>query len=80
MQSTKLFKRYRQTGSIIAFPINGAYIVAGLRKALDRLQFEYVDEVFSYRPDYETPLEGTYRTMKWVIEQGRAFYWRGTFK
>ena len=36
---------------------------------------DYVDVVFSHRPDYETPLEETVAAYNWVIEEGWAFYW-----
>lgn len=37
------------------------HIVEGLRNSLKRMQLDYVDVVFSHRPDYETPLEETVR-------------------
>jgi voltage-dependent potassium channel beta subunit len=50
-------------------------IIEGLKLSLERLQLEYVDVVFCSRPDSETPLEETVRTMNWVIEKGWALYW-----
>lgn len=33
------------------------------------------DVLFCHRPDPDTPIEETVRTMNWVIDQGWAFYW-----
>lgn len=51
------------------------HIIEGLDNSLKRLQLEYVDVVFSHRPDYETTLEETCAAFHHVIEQGKAFYW-----
>lgn len=51
------------------------HIVEGLDNSLKRLQMDYVDVVFSHRPDYETSLEETCAAFHHVIEQGKAFYW-----
>ncbi len=46
-----------------------------MNNSLKRLQLDYVDVVFCHRPDNETPLEETLRTMSSFIDQGKAFYW-----
>jgi aryl-alcohol dehydrogenase-like predicted oxidoreductase len=51
------------------------HIVEGLQNSLKRLQLDYVDVVFSHRPDYECSLEETCAAMHYVIEKGLAFYW-----
>jgi len=51
------------------------HIIEGVNNSLKRLQLEYVDVVFCHRPDSNTPLEETCRSMNWLIEQGKAFYW-----
>ena len=49
------------------------HIVEGLQNSLKRLQLDYVDIVYSHRPDYETSLEETCAAMHYVIEKGLAF-------
>lgn len=51
------------------------HIIEGLDNSLKRLQLDYVDVVFSHRPDYETPLEETCAAYHHLIESGKAFYW-----
>ncbi|GMF38481.1 unnamed protein product [Phytophthora fragariaefolia] len=51
------------------------HIVEGIKASLKRLDLEYVDVVFSHRPEPYTPTEETVRAMNFVINQGWAFYW-----
>ncbi|KAH9950951.1 NADP-dependent oxidoreductase domain-containing protein [Amylocystis lapponica] len=51
------------------------HVIEGLRESLDRLGLEYVDVVFSHRPDITVPMEETVRAFNHVIERGWAFYW-----
>jgi aryl-alcohol dehydrogenase-like predicted oxidoreductase len=51
------------------------HIIEGLQNSLKRLQLDYVDIVFSHRPDYECDLEEQCAAMHYVIEKGLAFYW-----
>jgi aryl-alcohol dehydrogenase-like predicted oxidoreductase len=51
------------------------HIIEGLKNCLIRLQLDYVDVVYSHRPDYDTPLEETCRAFNICIEQGLAYYW-----
>lgn len=70
--STKIF----QIGSGVNDRLNSRkHIIEGLDNCLKRLQLDYVDVVFSHRPDYETPIEEVCAAMHTVIEQGKAFYW-----
>jgi len=51
------------------------HIIEGTKNALKRLQMDYVDIIFSHRPDIRTPLEETCRAFSWLIDHGLAFYW-----
>lgn len=51
------------------------HIIEGARASLKRLQLDYVDVIFSHRPDIQTPLEETVRAFSWLIDQGLAHYW-----
>ena len=51
------------------------HIIEGLDNALERMQLDYVDVVYSHRPDYETSLEEACAAFHHVIEKGKAFYW-----
>lgn len=39
------------------------------------MELEYVDLVFSHRPDPLTPMEETVRAFNYLIDHGMAFYW-----
>ena len=51
------------------------HIIEGARNSLKRLQLDYVDLIFSHRPDINTPLEETVRAFSWLIDHGLAHYW-----
>lgn len=51
------------------------HVIEACHAALKRLQVEYLDLYFCHRPDKETPIEETVRTMNTLIEQGKIFYW-----
>jgi len=51
------------------------HIIEGMDLSLKRLDLDYVDLVFSHRPDYNTPLEETCRAFNTLVEQGKALYW-----
>jgi voltage-dependent potassium channel beta subunit len=51
------------------------HLMEGIDGSLRRLQLEYVDLLFCHRPDPDTPIEETVRTMDIIIRQGKAFYW-----
>jgi len=43
--------------------------------ALRRLQVDYLDLFFCHRPDLETPIEETVRSMHDLVQQGKVLYW-----
>jgi voltage-dependent potassium channel beta subunit len=51
------------------------HIVDACHKALKRLQVDYLDLYFCHRPDANTPVEETVRTMNDLIQQGKILYW-----
>ena len=55
--------------------LNRKHIVEACNAALGRLQLDYLDLYFCHRPDPETPVEETVRTMNTLIQQGKILYW-----
>ncbi len=51
------------------------HLTEACHQALQRLQVEYLDLFYCHRPDKNTPIEETVRTMNTLIEQGKVFYW-----
>jgi len=51
------------------------HLIEGLDASLARLQMNYVDLLFSHRPDPSTPIEEIVRAMDFLINQGKVFYW-----
>jgi voltage-dependent potassium channel beta subunit len=51
------------------------HIVDACNAALKRLNLEYIDLYFCHRPDANTPVEETVRTMNSLIDQGKILYW-----
>jgi len=51
------------------------HMMEGMQNSLKRLQLDYVDLIYSHRPDAEVPLMETCRAMHDIIENGWAFYW-----
>jgi voltage-dependent potassium channel beta subunit len=51
------------------------HIIEATIASLERLQLDYVDLIFCHRPDIRTPIEETVRSMNYLIDQGKAFYW-----
>lgn len=51
------------------------HVTEACHQALRRLQVDYLDLYFCHRPDPETPIEETVRTMTDLIRQGKVFYW-----
>ena len=51
------------------------HIVDACNAALKRLQVDYLDLYFCHRPDPNTPIDETVRTMNSLIQQGKVLYW-----
>ncbi|MFX0172180.1 MAG: aldo/keto reductase [Candidatus Hodarchaeota archaeon] len=51
------------------------HIQESIRDSLKFLQTEYLDIYYCHRPDRETPLEESIRTMTNLIEEGIVHYW-----
>ncbi|MFT5575145.1 MAG: voltage-dependent potassium channel beta subunit [Bermanella sp.] len=51
------------------------HVTDACHAALKRLQVDYLDLYFCHRPDVETPIEETLRTMHDLIQQGKILYW-----
>jgi len=51
------------------------HLVDACHAALKRLQLDYIDMFFCHRPDAQTPVEETVRTMNDLIQQGKVLYW-----
>ncbi len=54
---------------------NRKHLTEACHQALQRLQTDYLDLYYCHRPDKETPMEETVRTMNTLIEQGKVLYW-----
>ena len=50
------------------------YLMASLDQSLKRMNLDYVDIFYHHRPDPETPLEETMKTLHDMVEQGKALY------
>ena len=50
------------------------YLVASLDQSLKRMGLDYVDIFYHHRPDPDTPLEETMRTLDLMVRQGKALY------
>lgn len=50
------------------------YLVSSLDQSLKRMDLEYVDIFYHHRPDPDTPLEETMRTLDLIVRQGKALY------
>lgn len=50
------------------------YLVASLDQSLERMGLDYVDIFYHHRPDPDTPLEETMRTLDLIVRQGKALY------
>eukprot|EP00775_Hariotina_reticulata_P011048 gene11048-11203_t len=42
---------------------------------IEGTKLDYVDVLFCHRPDPDTPIEETVRSMNWVLDKGWALYW-----
>lgn len=55
--------------------LNRKKLREGIDGALKRFGLDYIDLVFCHRPDPETPIEETVRSMHMMVESGKALYW-----
>lgn len=72
--SSKVFfgdgrKKPNQTG------LNRKHIMEACHDSLKRFKTDYIDLYFCHRPDKNTPIEETVRTMNTLIKQGKILYW-----
>ncbi|MDP2387925.1 MAG: aldo/keto reductase [Bacteroidota bacterium] len=51
------------------------HVTEACHAALKRLQLDYLDLYYCHRPDKNTPMEETVRTMNDLIRQGKILYW-----
>ena len=54
---------------------NRKHLVEACEGALKRMNLDYLDLFYCHRPDPETPMEETVRTMQDLITQGKILYW-----
>ncbi len=66
-----------QEGSVLPTQrgLSRKHIFEACHQALERLQVDYLDLYFCHRPDPETPVEETIRSMNELIYQGKILYW-----
>ena len=50
------------------------HLMASLEQSLKRMQIDYVDIFYHHRPDPNTPLEESMRTLDLMVRQGTALY------
>ncbi|MGO9318614.1 MAG: L-glyceraldehyde 3-phosphate reductase [Terracidiphilus sp.] len=50
------------------------YLLASLDQSLKRMGLEYVDIIYSHRPDPETPMEETMGALAQAVRRGKALY------
>jgi len=55
--------------------LNRKYLLQAIDGSLKRFQLDYVDLVYSHRPDADTPIEETVWAFHSMIEAGKALYW-----
>ena len=51
------------------------HVTDACNDALKRLRVDYLDLFFCHRPDPDTPVEETVRTMDALVQQGKVLYW-----
>ena len=51
------------------------HVTEACHAALKRLHLDYLDLFYCHRPDKNTPVEETVRTMNDLIQQGKILYW-----
>ncbi|MFX0205638.1 MAG: aldo/keto reductase [Candidatus Hodarchaeota archaeon] len=71
--SSKVFKQLRKSPN--SGGLSRKHIRESIRDSLRYLQTNYLDIYYCHRPDRDTPLEETTRTMTNLIEEGLVHYW-----
>ncbi|MFX1285594.1 MAG: aldo/keto reductase [Promethearchaeota archaeon] len=71
--SSKVFKQLRESPN--SGGLSRKHIRESIRDSLKYLQTNYLDIYYCHRPDRETPLAETIRTMTNLIEEGLVHYW-----
>ena len=71
--SSKVFKQLRESPN--SGGLSRKHIRESIKDSLKYLQTDYLDIYYCHRPDRETPLEETIRTMTNLIEEGLVHYW-----
>lgn len=71
--SSKVFKQLRKSPN--SGGLSRKHIRESIRNSLRFLQTDYLDIYYCHRPDRETPLDETIRTMTNLIEEGLVHYW-----
>jgi voltage-dependent potassium channel beta subunit len=73
--SSKVFWGSRPNPLPIQRGLSRKHVVEACHQALERLQLDYLDLYYCHRPDRDTPVEETVRTMHDLIQQGKVLYW-----
>jgi len=55
--------------------LSNKHVTEACHAALKRLQVDYLDLYFCHRPDLDTPIEETVRSMHNLVAQGKVLYW-----
>jgi voltage-dependent potassium channel beta subunit len=55
--------------------LNRKYLLSAIDGSLARFKLDYVDLVYSHRPDPDTPIEETVWAFHDIISRGKALYW-----
>ena len=72
--SSKVFFGYEE-GKPNQTGLSRKHVIEGCHAALKRLQVDYLDLYFCYRPDKNTPIDETVLAMNTLIQQGKILYW-----
>lgn len=70
---TKVWYQLRQ--DVNSGGLGRKHLREGVRDSLKHLQTDYVDIYYCHRPDRETPLEETVKTMSNLVDDGLILYW-----
>ena len=68
-------KVHPDPGGVSHGGLSRKHLVEACDQALQRMGLDYLDLYFCHRPDPDTPLEETVRTMDELIRRGKILYW-----